>query len=58
MVKSFEQAAFSLKKVGDYSEPIKTRFGWHIIKFMKDFPMGSFEDMEDLFSLNIRLSFN
>lgn len=31
MVPSFENAAFSLP-VGRVSEPIKTQFGWHIIK--------------------------
>ena len=32
MIESFEEAAFALKKPGDISPPVKTRFGWHIIK--------------------------
>ncbi len=32
MVKSFAQAAFGLKKGQHTKEPVKTRFGWHVIK--------------------------
>ncbi|PRP68247.1 peptidylprolyl isomerase [Nonlabens agnitus] len=42
----FEQAAFDLTEIGSYSEPVKTRFGWHIIKLLERFPVPSFEDAE------------
>jgi len=34
MVKEFETAAFEMK-VGDVSKPVKTQFGWHLIKVIE-----------------------
>jgi len=36
-------AEISKMKIGDVSEPIKTRYGWHIIKFLDQRPIGDFE---------------
>ncbi|MCF6183317.1 MAG: peptidylprolyl isomerase [Bacteroidales bacterium] len=43
MVPEFEKAAFALQKPGDYSKPIKTRFGWHIIKLISTRPPDNIE---------------
>jgi len=34
MVKEFETAAFSMKP-GELSKPVKTQFGWHVIKVVE-----------------------
>jgi peptidyl-prolyl cis-trans isomerase SurA len=47
MVPEFEIAAFSLKNKGDFSEPVQTSFGWHIIKLIDKKPLGSFNDLKN-----------
>ncbi|ETX01632.1 MAG: hypothetical protein ETSY1_06625 [Candidatus Entotheonella factor] len=44
MVPAFEKAAFSLK-AGEVSEPVKTRFGWHVIK-VTEHTEGKQQDFE------------
>jgi peptidyl-prolyl cis-trans isomerase SurA len=56
MVKPFEDAAFSLKEEGDVSEPFKTRFGWHIVKLLKKFPVRSFDAMKEELTAEIKRS--
>lgn len=46
MVKPFSDAAFALENVNDFSEPFKTRFGWHIVKLIKKHPIKSFDEMK------------
>lgn len=40
MVKPFEEMAFSMTKKGQVSEPVKTDFGFHVIRFVDSEPAG------------------
>ncbi len=42
----FEDAAYALTKPGDYTKPVKTDFGWHIIKLTEKFGIPKFEDQK------------
>jgi len=47
MVPEFETAAFSLKNKADYTKPIKTSFGWHIIKLIDKKDAKSLEEQQE-----------
>ncbi len=47
MIPVFENAAFSLQNKGEYTKPIQTSFGWHIIKLLDKKGLKPFDDMKD-----------
>lgn len=48
IIPSFEKAAFALNEVGEVSKPVRTEFGWHIIKLLGERTPGSYEQMHDV----------
>ncbi len=47
MVPEFEEAAFGIKDIGDFTKPIRTAYGWHIIKLEERKGLEPFEEIEE-----------
>ncbi len=45
---SFEDAAYAIKNPGEISKPVKTDFGWHIIRLDETFPLATFESEREM----------
>ncbi len=46
MLTPIENAAFELDSIGEISKPVRTRFGYHVLKLVGRKPKASFEEME------------
>jgi peptidyl-prolyl cis-trans isomerase SurA len=55
-VPAYEQAAFALKNVGDFSLPVKSPYGWHIIKLLEKTPVASFDVLKDELTKKVKSS--
>lgn len=43
----FKDAAYSLANIGDFSQPMKTKFGWHIVKLVDKSALKNFEEVRE-----------
>ncbi len=46
MPEAFRDAAFALKKDGDISPPVRTQYGFHIIKRIRHYPLPPYETVK------------
>ena len=53
VAKPFREAAFSIANVNEFSEPVLTEFGWHIIKLLEKRPLAAKEDMIDRLRMQV-----
>jgi len=44
IISEFTEAAFALKDTGSFSEPVRTPYGFHIIKLLAKRPHGTYEE--------------
>lgn len=50
----FEDAAFSLENIGDVSNPVKTQYGWHILKLYDKQPVKPFSDLKPELEMKVK----
>lgn len=54
MVQNFEDAVYALPMDGDFSEPVQTAYGWHIIKRLELMPLATFEQIKDEYNERVK----
>lgn len=56
MINDFAQAAFSLKDTGEYTKPVRTVFGYHIIRLLGKKPPLSFDEAKPFLESKLKIS--
>ena len=57
IIGDFSEAAFTLKDTGDFTKPVRTIYGWHIIKLLDKKEPGSFEESRSFLESKINQSY-
>jgi len=57
VVSDFSEAAFSISDTGKYTKPVRTLYGWHIIKLLEKKAPGTFEETRSYLESKINQSY-
>jgi peptidyl-prolyl cis-trans isomerase SurA len=57
MIPEFAEAAFSITDTGNYTRPVRTPYGWHLIKLLGKRPPGTFEENRSFLESKINQSY-
>ena len=57
IIPDFSEAAFSLTDTGKYTKPVRTLYGWHIIKLLDRKAPGTFEETRSYLESKINQSY-
>jgi peptidyl-prolyl cis-trans isomerase SurA len=57
MIPDFSEAAFAISDTGVFTKPVRTVYGWHIIKLLGRKPPGSFEETSSYLESRINKSY-
>ena len=57
MISDFSEAAFAISDTGKFTEPVRTPYGWHIIKLLEKSPPRSFEESKSFLESRINQTY-
>lgn len=54
--KVYENESYKLENEGDFTEPFKSRFGWHIVKLIETIPLKPYDEVKDEYKRRLKSS--